>query len=89
MSKHEVTKATRRQPPIVEEDYGGQRAILDNRYKLVVEADSERELFDMSQDESEQQNIAEENPEVAAKLAQELRGWQESVLKSLTEADYG
>jgi arylsulfatase A-like enzyme len=86
-------KATRRfrnvhQPPIAEEDYGGERAILDNRYKLVMGADAEQELFDMSRDEGEQTDIAGAEPEVAAKLARELWEWQESVLRSLTGADY-
>ncbi len=87
-------KATRsfrnvRQPPIEEADYGGPRAILDNRYKLVVDADAGQELFDLQLDEAEVDNVAEQNPETAQDLARRLREWQESVLESLTGADYG
>ena len=87
-------KATRsfrnfHQPPIAEEDYGGARAILDNRYKLVVDADANQELFDMTVDEAEEVNVAKEHPEVTERLAAEMREWQASVLKSLTGSDYG
>lgn len=78
-----------RQPPITEEDYAGPRAILDNRYKLVVDAAKDGpELFDIRADRAEEQNLASEKPEVVADLQQRLRAWQESVLESLSGADY-
>jgi arylsulfatase A-like enzyme len=90
-------KATRsfrnyRHPEIREEDFAGPRAFLDNRYKLVVDADrggeGSKELFDLRADRAEKQNLIETEPEVARKLEQQLREWQQSVLESLTGADY-
>ena len=83
---------------ITQRDYRGARAIIDNRFKLVVTksagagsagAGGERqELFDLRADPAERHDLLEARPEVARKLSQELRAWQESVLTSLTGADY-
>jgi arylsulfatase A-like enzyme len=88
-------KATRsfvnfRQPPITEEDYGGGRAFLDNGRKLVLDAAGKGsvELFDLAQDKAEENNLAEAQPELVKDLQTKLRVWQESVLNSLTGADY-
>jgi len=78
-------------PQITNNDYNGPRAILDNRYKLVVhsgEAEDHYELFDMIEDPAESNDIKEDHPEITRKLTEELRSWQESVLTSLTGADY-
>jgi arylsulfatase A-like enzyme len=80
-----------RYPAFGEEDFGGSRAITDNRYKLVVTGrlDSEvAELFDIDNDAAEEHNLIESEPEIAEKLGQQLRQWQRSVLESLTGADY-
>ena len=76
---------------ISEEDFAGPRAILDNRYKLAVdgERDSGAELFDMRAAEDEAANLIGSQPEVAEDLQRQLREWQQSVLESLTGADYG
>ncbi len=78
------------QPPIEEADYGGARAWLDNRYKLVIpgKADDEPELYDLQTDPAEETNIAKKNPKLSTRLARELRTWQSSVLNSLREKDY-
>ncbi len=80
-------------PQITEEDFSGARAILDNRYKLVLDAqqgtETSAELFDMDNDQTEENNLIETEPEIAKTLSRKLREWQESVLKSLTGADYG
>jgi arylsulfatase A-like enzyme len=89
-------------PRISEEDFAGSKAILDNRYKLVVDGErlaagnaSEpvRELFDLRNDQAEENNLIDSQPETANKIAEdmqrELRDWQQSVLNSLTGADYG
>jgi arylsulfatase A-like enzyme len=90
-------KATRsfrnyRHPQISEADFAGPRAIVDNRYKLVVDAQrgggSSTELFDLSADRAEKTNIADANPQVVEDLGKQLREWQQSVLESLTGADY-
>lgn len=79
-------------PVIQEQDFTGPRAILDNRYKLVVHDGSgselTTELFDLRDDPAEKTNLADEKPEIAGNLMQQLRKWQESVLSSLTGADY-
>ncbi len=78
-------------PTISEQDYTGARAVLDNRYKLVVHENEDgraQELFDVRADPAETTDLIESNPEVAKKLAQQLKDWQASVLNSLTGADY-
>ena len=79
-----------RHPEIVDKDYLGGRAILDDRYKLVVDGqrNSGTELFDLRNDPAEKINLFEAEPELAKKLGQQLRDWQDSVLNSLTGADY-
>ena len=78
---------------IAKQDYHGARSVLGNRYKLVVAGqaagdDSVQELFDVRSDAAEKHNLIKTHPEVAAKLARQLRDWQTSVLTSLTGADY-
>ena len=79
-------------PSITEQDFAGPRAILDDRYKLVVGgqpgSESVRELFDLRKDQAEKNNLIETHPKVAVKLEQQLRAWQQSVLNSLTGANY-
>ena len=79
-----------RYPASDDTDYGGPRAILDGQYKLVVDGRgaSSRELFDMREDPAESKNLAASRPAEAERLAGRLRDWQESVLESLTGADY-
>lgn len=90
-------KATRdfrnyRHPPITNEDYLGPRAVIDGRFKLVIHErnsdDPKRELFDLDADPSEETNLLEQHPGLAGKLEARLREWQQSVLRSLTGADY-
>lgn len=77
---------------ISEKDFGGERAIVGERYKLVLDGDSPNEkgyeLYDIMNDPGESKNIADEHPGLAEKLKNQLRQWQESVLNSLTGADY-
>lgn len=79
-------------PTITEADFAGARAILESRYKLVIDArsggNSARELFDLRTDPAETNNLIEAKPEIARKLEQQLRDWQQAVLTSLTGADY-
>jgi arylsulfatase A-like enzyme len=81
-----------RHPRITEQDFGGPRAILDNRYKLVVHgkpgSESSSELFDLREDPAERNNLIGAKPEIAKSLERQLRNWQRSVLDSLTGADY-
>ncbi len=77
---------------ITEQDFSGARAILGNRYKLVVNGqpgnESAIELFDLRDDLAEKTNVVKSRPQVAADLQQQLREWQQSVLDSVTGADY-
>lgn len=79
-------------PETTEQDFTGARAILDNRYKLVIAGQGGKEslveLFDIREDPAEEKNLIESKPDVAEKLKQQLRVWQESVLESLKGADY-
>ncbi len=90
-------KATRdfknvRQAPIGEDDYRGARAIIDGNYKLVVHEGGggavKLELFDLGEDPAEKMNIFDQEPVLAKRLQNELRAWQQSVLHSLSGADY-
>ncbi len=90
-------KATRdftnfRHPKITDTDYDGARSIIDGRYKLIVHESkngvSKQELFDLEADPAEKSNLLEKTPEIRSKLLSKLRQWQESVLNSLTGADY-
>ncbi len=78
-------------PEVEEGDFEGPRAILDTRYKLVIDGQdtgSDPELFDIRLDPAESKNLASGDPETVDRLARELRQWQQSVLESLTGADY-
>lgn len=77
-------------PKVAEADFSGPRAWLDGRYKLVVdgEPNAGHELFDLQADPAEKNNLLKSRPEITAKMEKQLRTWQESVLQSLTGADY-
>ena len=77
---------------ISEIDYGGERTIMENKYKLVVEGKTPNalgfELYDIEKDPGEKINLANEHPDIVKKMNSELHEWQQSVLTSLTGADY-
>jgi len=79
-------------PEIQQEDYAGPKAITDNQYKLVMHDDKDgairKELFDLESDPYEQVNLIDRHPEIAKGLENQIVAWQESVLRSLTGADY-
>lgn len=79
-------------PEISERDFSGARTMLDNRYKLVVGAQSKNqstiELFDLTNDPAEEQNLIESHKKIAENMERQLCDWQQSVLESLTGADY-
>ena len=85
-----------RQEGVLPGDFAGARAIADNRFKLVINGESRRggsgaevrELFDLRADPAEKKDVAADHPEEVARLSRQLRAWQESVLASLTGADY-
>lgn len=69
-------------------DFGGTRVILDGTQKLVVLPSGKRELYDLSSDPAEQRDLSGQKGKLAESLAGRLRDWQQSVLESLTGADY-
>ena len=77
-------------PEIRDADYVGPKAVLDNRYKLVVDAkrDSGIELFDLVNDPYETTDLSSAMPSLVERMKDQLREWQDSVLNSLTGADY-
>lgn len=77
-----------RYPTVSESDTGGPRAIIDNQYKLVMGEQAEIELFDMIKDRAESNNLVDSHPEIVEKMQNQLYDWQQSVLKSLSGADY-
>ncbi len=90
-------KATRdfsnfRQPTVTDDDYLGPRAVIDGNYKLVIHegksGEPRYELFDLAADPAEKTNHYEQEPALAKKLHARLRSWQQSVLHSLSGADY-
>lgn len=79
-------------PEITEADFRGARAIVDNRYKLVIHDQNDKsmkiELFDLNVDPAERNDLVDQLPEVAKRLSSELRLWQASVLNSVRGGDY-
>ena len=77
---------------ISENDYSGERVIMKSQYKLVVDGKTPNEkgfeLYDIQNDPGEMKNLADEYPEMVKEMQGELSKWQESVLNSLTGADY-
>ncbi|HKK63060.1 MAG TPA: sulfatase-like hydrolase/transferase [Bacteroidales bacterium] len=77
---------------VSEEDFQGERVMMGDRYKLIVEGETPNEkgyeLYDIQDDPGETTNLAAEYPEIVDEMASDLREWQESVLNSLTGADY-
>ncbi len=79
-------------PEISELDYPGPRAIIDGSHKFVVHDQKDggvkEELFDLDADPAETKDLLESEPDVAATLRKKMREWQDSVLMSLSGADY-
>jgi len=81
-----------RHPEITATDFLGPRAVVDNRFKLVLHdrkhGEPKAELFDLRDDPAETRDRSQEHPEIVRKLKQQMRDWQESVLQSLRGEDY-
>lgn len=79
-------------PQVDEAQFRGARTIIEGRYKLVIGgergAPEAVELFDLVEDQGEEVNLASGRPNVAQSLKKQLRSWQESVMESLSGADY-
>ena len=77
---------------ITEADYRGTRTMIEGNFKLVVRGQKDgkplSELYDLAADPAEKNDLAAQQPAVLDQLQTKLRAWQESVLLSLTGADY-
>ena len=90
-------KATRnfinwRHPALTADDTRGPRSIIEGRLKLVIHDQKNgalrQELFDIEADPAERTNLIGRQPDRDEQLRTKLRAWQDSVLRSLTGADY-
>ncbi len=78
-------------PEILPTDYTGNRAMLSNNYKLVIRDNGDEqtiELFRVPDDIDETHNIASQYPDIVSGMQNKMIQWQNSVLQSLTGADY-
>ena len=74
-------------PKPLTENFPGEAAWIDNRYKLVTNG-KKNELFDIAADPLEKKNLAKDKPEITAKMKGRLEAWQASVERSLAGQDY-
>jgi len=66
--------------PKLPDDRSPNLAIRDGHWKLLVNADGENvELYDLSADPSEANNVAADNPEIAARLKNDVLKWRKSM----------
>jgi arylsulfatase A-like enzyme len=77
---------------ISDSDFGGARAMTDNRYKLLIGmqsgGDERVELYDLIEDRAEQNDLSARHPDIVNDMKKRMHDWQQSVLESLTGADY-
>ncbi|MFM2221439.1 MAG: hypothetical protein RLZZ553_1187 [Verrucomicrobiota bacterium] len=69
----------------------GPRAIISDNHKLVIREKKDKktmEMYDLEIDPAEKSNIIDQKPQLARKMQSDLDHWQDSVLQSLTGADY-
>lgn len=60
----------------------------DNQFKLHKRPPGKYELYDLTKDISEKNDLAAEHPEVVKRMRAELEAWQASVMKSWRGEDY-
>ena len=69
-------------PAISENDLGGEKAIITNKFKLILDGDTPNELgyelYDLVNDRSEKVNVAGEYQEVVEDLEYQMKEWQEN-----------
>jgi arylsulfatase A-like enzyme len=70
--------------------YQKKRALIDNRYKLVADnlQGGQFELYDLIADAKESKDLSTAQPEVFARMKEQLLDWNESVDKSFAGKDY-
>ena len=79
-------------PVISKDHFGGARVMMDQQYKLIIDAQSSDqtgiELFDLTNDPTESHNLLTAHPDIVEAMQKQLHDWQQSVLESLTGKDY-
>ncbi|GAA5221039.1 sulfatase-like hydrolase/transferase [Membranihabitans marinus] len=77
---------------ISENHFQGERVIMKDGFKLILEGQSPNtmgdELYDIENDPREINNLADQYPQWVEEMKTELSNWQASVLNSLTGGDY-
>lgn len=77
---------------IDKEHFKGERTVMFNDYKLVLDEQTPNEngveLYNLNLDLGEKYNVADEHPEIVKTMEKQKLDWQQSVLNSLTGADY-
>jgi arylsulfatase A-like enzyme len=66
----------------------GNVAWVDDQYKLVREKSAAFELYDLTADPGETNDLAAQRPRIVQRMQRQLRAWQESVLRSYGDEDY-
>jgi len=74
-------------PKPMTENFPGQAAWMDNRYKLVTDG-KKIELFDIVADPLEKKNLAKDKSRTTTGMKAQLESWQASVERSLAGQDY-
>ena len=79
-------------PKVTDDDFAGSRVLLGDQYKLIVTgkrgSKPKLQLYDVRADPGEKKNLIDVKQDVAEHMNVQLRAWQQSVLASLTGADY-
>ncbi len=70
--------------------YNRMRALIDDRYKLLTtdQTQGRYELFDLRADPSETKDLAASEPEIFAKMLEQLRAWDATMEASFAGQDY-
>ncbi len=68
---------------------GNQLALSDNRYKIIsTDGGKSYQLFDLLADREERNDLAQDKPDIVARMKEELGRWRESCRQSLAGKDY-
>jgi arylsulfatase A-like enzyme len=70
--------------------YGARAALVDNRYKLLTNdlRKDDFQLYDLESDPAETVDLSDQQPELFARMKQQLLAWNESVEASFAGRDY-
>ena len=60
----------------------------DNQYKLHKRGPDKYELYDLTADLSEKNDLAAKLPEIVTRMKAEMEAWQQSVRRSIKGEDY-